>query len=97
MKSEATGAFTAREGRGAAERPYEMAKFLFRQPGAILIAESKGPGSGVSVPMNEGNYRPESRMRENRLSGLEGGVARAIPTPILAVACHRVVGVIRAR
>jgi len=33
--------------------------------------------------MNEGNYRPESRMREIRLSGLEGGVAKAIPTPII--------------
>ena len=42
-----------------------------------------GPGYGVSAPMNEGNYRPESRMREIRLSGLEGGVAKAIPTPII--------------
>ena len=36
----------------------------------------------------EVNYQPESRMRENRLSGSEGGGAYALPTPIpLAPGC----------
>ena len=29
------------------------------------------------------NHRLESRVRENRLHGSEGGVAKAIPTPIM--------------
>ena len=40
----------------------------------------------MSVFVTEANHQLESRMRENRQSGSEGGVARntAIPTPMCA-------------
>jgi hypothetical protein len=50
-----------------------MAKRLLHRNGTVQ--PETGPSSGMPISMKEPNYQPESRMREIRQSGSEGGGA----------------------
>src|SRR5260370_20374261 len=61
--------------------PSPLAQCLLSEARTVLVIR----GLCFSSPiLFEVNYQLESRMRENRLSGSEGGGAYALPTPIPA-------------